>query len=67
MSDVDQAVNDLRVLSGRTPEVKMMINLITDAEDMDLFDLAEAKPEVFWEFYESCYTMIAELGEDFEI
>lgn len=61
------AVKDLHALGRSAPEVKHMIRIITDAEDVDLSELAGSKPEMFWEFYESCYSMIAELGEGLTI
>lgn len=64
MSNIDKEVNELRVLGQRTLEVKQMCDLVIAKEGLSLFELAEQKPEMFAMLYDSCYTMVAELGED---
>lgn len=56
-------LKQLWTLRSRDSDVKDLINTVLGAEDTDIFALADEKPDVFDELYESCMMMVEELGE----
>lgn len=62
--DRQEQINALHALAARDRTVKQMVQGVLAAEDLDYWELADQKPEVFDELYEAAFEMAEQLGDD---
>lgn len=60
----DQEILELTELMNRDVDVKAIVNTVLLAEDMDLAQLADDKPDLFDAVYDSAFELVAQIEQD---